>query len=480
MQRVANRVRVSAQLIDARTDTHVWAEHYDRPIDDVFVIQSQIAKAIAAQLQAKLSPEEKFAIEQPPTTNLIAYDRYLRAKKLFEDVYNTRLFENVRQTIRLLDQAVALDPTFLLAYCQRARAHAYLYFLGIDHTPARVALAKEARDTALRLGADRAEPHLAAAWVAYHCYRNYDTALAEVAIARRGLPNDAAVFEITAFIARRRGHWEQCTRNLERAVDLDPRSVFVPQSVAHNYQLVRRFSEAAAAWDRALAVAPGDPTSRVWRAQVDLESRADTQPAYEAIQEVVRKDPSAVDAIAEQWLYLALCRRDAAETASALASLPPEMITWNIGVPRSFFEGLAARAQNDATGAETAFTAARGEMEKVVREQPNYAQALCVLGMIDAALGRKEDALREGRRAVELLPLTKDAWTGAAVLTNLAITYAWAGEKDLAIKQLEEVVRIPGPVCYGQLRLHPFWDPLRGDPRFEKIVEEAKKPVAMK
>jgi tetratricopeptide (TPR) repeat protein len=137
---------------------------------------------------------------------------------------------------------------------------------------------------------------------------------------------------------------------------------------------------------------------------------------------------------------------------------------------RSFCAGLVARARNDATAAETEFTAARGEMEKIVREQPDYAQALCVLGMIDAALGRKEEALREGRRAVELLPVTKDAWTGAAVLTNLATTYAWAGEKDLAIKQLEELVRIPSPVSYGQLRLHPFWDPLRGDPRFEKIV----------
>jgi TolB-like protein len=471
VQRVANRVRVSAQLIDAKTDTHLWVESYDRPLDDVFAIQSEIAKAIAAQLQAKLSPAEKAAIEQPPTTNLVAYDRYLRAKKLEEDVYTGRLFENVRQTIRLLDQAVALDPTFLLAYCQLARAHAYLYFLGVDHTPARVALAKEARDAALRLGPNRPEAHLAAAWVAYHCYLDYETALTEVAIARRGLPNDAAVFEITPFIARRQGHWEQSTRNLERAVDLDPRNVFVLQSVAQNYQFMRRFFDMAAALDRALAIAPGDPTFRMWRAQVDLESRADTQPMHEVIQRIVTEDPNAVGVITEQWLDLALCRRDAAETASALASLSPEgMQRFNVPMPRSFCEGLAARAGNDATGAETAFTAARVETEKIVREQPDYAQALCVLGMTDAALGRKEDALREGRRAVELLPVTKDAYTGAAVLTNLAITYAWAGEKDLAIKQLEEVVRIPGPVSYGQLRLHPFWDPLRGDPRFEKIV----------
>ena len=480
VQRAANRVRVSAQLIDARTDTHLWVERYDRPLDDVFAIQADIAKAIAGQLQAKLSPTEKTVIEQPPTTNLIAYDFYLRAKKLQEDVYTARLFENVRQQIRLLDQAVAQDPTFMLAYCQLARAQVYLYFLGVDPSPARVALAKKARDAALHLAPDRAEPHLAAAWVAYQGYLDYETARSEVAIARRGLPNDASVFEITAFIARRQGQWEQCTKNLERAVELDPRGVFLLQSVAHTYQFQRRFSEAAAAFDRALEIAPGDPTFRLSRAEVDFESRADVQLMHEVIQSVITEDPNVANVIAEQWLDIALCRRDAVEMASALASLSPEgMQRTNVAVPRSFCEGLVARARGDSTAAAKAFTTARAETERIVREQPDYAKALCVLGMIDAALGHKEDALSEGRRAVELLPVTKDAWTGAQVLTNLAITYAWTGENDLAIKQLEELVRIPSPISYGQLRLHPFWDPLRGDPRFEKLVEEAKLPVAL-
>jgi len=470
VQRAANRVRVTAQLIDARTDTHLWVERYDRPLDDVFAIQSEIAKAIAGQLQAKLSPAEKAAIEQPPTTNLIAYDRYLRAQKL-RAVPTARVPGDMPEIIRLLDQAIAHDPTFLRAYCSLASAHAYVYHLGIDHTPARVALAKEALDIAFRLGPDRGETHLAAAWVAYHCYRDYETALTEGVIARRGLPNEASVFSLPAYIARRQGHWEECARNLERAAELDPRNVWLLNDVAQTYQMDRRFSEAKVAWDRVLGVAPDDPTMRVARTLLDLESRADTQPGYEAIQHIVTEDPSAVDAIAEQWLYVALCRRDATEMASAIASLPPEgIIPWNVRMPRSFFEGLVARVRNDADGAETAFTAARVEMEKIVREQPDYARALSVLGVIDAALGRKEDAAREGRRAVELLPVTKDALAGAAVLTNLAITYAWVGEKDLAIKQLDELVQIPSPACYGQLKLHPFWDPLRGDPRFEEIV----------
>jgi serine/threonine-protein kinase len=480
VQRAANRVRVSAQLIDARTDMHLWVNTYDRPLGDAFAIQSEIAKAIAAHLQAKLSPAEKAVIEQPPTTNLVAYSRFSRAKQLWA-LPTGRLPSDMREITRLLDQAVAYDPTFLLAYCELARAHATVYFWGIDRTPARVALAKAARDAALRLGPARAESHLAAAWVAYHCFLDYEAALSEVTIARRGLPNDASVFSLSAYIARRQGHWEQCTRNLQRAVELDPRNVWLLTDVAQTCELQRRFSEAAAAWDRTLIVVPSDPSTRVARALIDLKSRAETQPGHEVTQRLVTEDPSAVDMIAELWLDLALCRRDAAEMASALVSLAPEgVVRRDLRMPRSFFAGLVARVRNDASGAETAFLAARGEMEKIVRDQPDYAQALCTLGMIDAALGRKEDAIREGRRAVELLPVTKDAMAGAQLLTNLAITYAWAGENDLAIKQLEELVRIPSPVSYGQLRLHPFWDPLRGDPHFEKIVEEAKKPVALK
>jgi serine/threonine-protein kinase len=376
---------------------------------------------------------------------------------------------------------VAHDPTFLLAYCLLARAHDQLYFNCSDHSPARLALAKEALSTALRLGPDRGETHLTAAWISYHCYRDYETALAELAIAQRGLPNDASVFELTGYIARRRGQWEECISNSERACELDPRNVGLLQQTSQTYWNLRRFSNMAGALDRALAAAPGDANTRVARALVDLESRADTQAGYEAIQNIVAEDPSAVDAIADQWLYLAVCRRDTVEAARALASLSPEgIIPFNVRMSRYFCGGVAARAREDASAAETAFTAARVEMEKVVREQPNYAEALCVLGMTDAALGRKEEALREGRRAVELVPLTKDAMTGPELLRNLAIIYAWTGEKDLALQQLGEVVRIPGPISYGQLRLHPWWDPLRDDPRFEKLVEESKRPVALK
>jgi TolB-like protein/class 3 adenylate cyclase len=480
VQPAGNRVRVRAQLIDARTDRHLWGERYDRPLDDVFAIQSDIAKAIADQLQAKLSPAEKAAMERPPTANLIAYDRYLRAKNFFGSVtFETP--EDNRQVVRLLEQAITHDPEFLLAHCELARVHAYVYFNGIDHTPARLALAEEGISRAFRLDPDSGEAHLAAAWIAYHCYRDYDRALAEVAIAKRQLPNEPGVFQLPGFIARRQGRLELCTTSLERAAELDPRNLWLLQQTAQTYWLLRRFSDMERFLDRTLVVATADPATRVARALVNLESQADTEPAYLTVQRILTEDPSAVDAVSEQWFYIALCRRDPSETARALASLSQQgIVPFNVRVPRAFCEGLAARARNDLSAAETAFNAVRLEMQNLVREQPEYAEALCVLGMTDAALGHKEEALREGRHAVELLPIKKDAMAGAELLRNLAITYAWTGEKDLALKQLEELLPRYSPISYGQLRLHPWWDPLRDDPRFEKLVEEAKQPVALK
>jgi len=483
VQRAGNRVRVSAQLIDARSDTHLWAEHYHRPLDDVFAIQSEIAKAVADELQAKLSPAEKAAIEQKPTDDLAAYDRYIRAKALLTGTSNldARMGDNLSQAVRLLNQAIARDPNFLLAYCQLAWAHAKLHFSGFDHTAARLALANEALERAMLLGPDRGEAHLGAAWVYYQCYLDYDRARAEVDLARRTLPNEPLVFLLAGYIDRRQGRWKELISNFERALEIDPRNVYILESLTSAYENLRRFTEMGDVVDRTLAIIPADAMMRVVRAFLDLESRAETAPLRATINDVVTEDPNAGEAIADHWFHFALCERDAAEVTRALAFISPEGDTlYNVRMPRNVFEGIAARARGDAVTARTAFTAARAEIEKIVIEQPNYAQALCMLGVIDAGLGRKEEALTEGRRAVELLPLTRDALTGAELMTFLAIIYAWTGEKDLALKELTSLLEIPGHLSYGQLRLHPYWDPLRGDPRFDKIVEESKKPVALK
>ena len=464
VQRRGGRVRVSAQLIDARTDAHLWAEHYDRPLDDVFAIQSEVAQAIADQLNAKLSPAEKEAIKQRPTADLVAYDLYLRAEALGAATsFNARLKENLLEATRLLEQAIARDPTFFLAYCQLAEAHDLIYFFGSDHTPARLALANTAIQSALHLRPDSGEAHLALAQHFYRGYRDYEHALAELTLARRLLPNDSLVFELTGFITRRQGRWDESTMDLERALELDPRNLFFLQQLSFTYEFQRRYRDLAAVLDRALKLVPSDPETRVARALIDLAERADARPVHATIEAVVAEGPAAARSIADKWLYVALCERDNFGVSRALAVVPPEGISVgsNIWSPRAYFEAVAARA---------AFTAARAEVEKTTREQPDYAQGLTILGLIDAGLGRKDDAIREGRRAVELVPVSKDAIDGTDLILNLAVIYAWTGEKDLALKQLAEAAQLPSSLNYGWLRLHPDWDTLRNDPRFEKIV----------
>ena len=472
VQRDSNRVRVTAQLIDARTDAHLWAERYDRPLDDVFAIQSEIAKTIAEQLRAKISPGEKAAIEQPPTLNLEAYDLYNQAKALIAtSAFGTGFGDKLAEAARLLDEAIAKDPKFVLAYCDLALVHDFAYFSGFDHTPARLALAEKAVQSALRLRPDSGEAHLARAYHLYQGYLEYDKALAELAIASRTLPNDARVFEYTGYIIRRQGRQEEGLRSLERALELDPRNFATLQQIALSYEGLRRYPEMVAVLDRAAAIVPNDVDVKISRGQVHLDWQADPRPLHTTIDALLAEEPAGGLSFAESWLYLTLCERDFAAAERALAALGdhsfgPDAMHLN----RKFGEGLVARARGDAAAAQTAFAAARAQQEKTIVAQGEWAPALAVLALIDAALGRKEEALREGRRAVEILPVEKDALNGVRVREFLAMTYAWAGEKDLALEQLESVISYPATASYGQLRLHPYWDPLRGDPRFEKIV----------
>ena len=476
VQRAENKVRVNAQLINARTDAHEWAENYDRPVDDVFAIQSEIAKAIADQLQAKLSPNEKKAIEQPPTTDLAAFDLYSRAKSLlFTAGFSATADPDVLKAIELLDEAVKRDPSFFDAYCQLAWAHEYLYAIsGADHTPARLALAEAAVQAATRLRPDAAETHLARAQYLYNGLRDYAGALAELEIARRALPNDPRLFELTGYILRRRGQQEEGLRNLERAVELDPRNFFTLQQIALSYQNLRRYAESIAALDRALAIAPDNVETRANRDLYYICWKADTRPLHQTIDAILAQGPGAIASAADIWFFCALAERDRAAAERALVALGDN--PWGesaILLSRSFGEGLLARMTKDEARARTAFEAARAEQEKIVQAQPDYGPALCVLGLIDAALGRKELALDEGRRAIALMPLEKDVTNGSRVLQYFSITAAWAGDKELALQQLEAGLRAPAAsimLSYGALKLLPLWDPLRGDPRFERIV----------
>jgi TolB-like protein/Tfp pilus assembly protein PilF len=473
VHRSGEKLRVTVQLIDTRSDLTKWNETYERDVADVFAVESEIAQQVASQLQVSVSPNEKFAIEERATKDLAAYELYIRAKGLIATIsFNAQINKQLLRAVELLDQAIARDPKFFLAYCQLSAAHNYLYFFGLDHTPNRLAMAEGALKAIERLRPNAGETHLARANFFYRCYLDYDRARAELALAQHALPNNSEIFELTGYIDRRQGLWNESARSLQKALDLDPRNFFMLQQIATSYQEFRQFGAMAAALDRALALVPRDLDTRITRALVDLEWRADTQPLHKIIQTILAETPDAAGDLADQWLYLALCERDHAAAARALTFIPATGTAIDLNFPRTWCEGLAARARGDAATAQTAFTSARAELEQTVREQPDYGAPFCVLGLIDAGLGRKEDAIREGRRAVELLPITKDSIDGAELMKYLAVIYAWCGEKDLAIEQVAATLRIPSSLSYGNLKLHPFWDALRGDPRFEKIVAD--------
>lgn len=473
VRRAGEKLHVTGQLVDTRNNTSIWTETYDRELAGIFGIEHEIAQQIFSQLKIELLPKEKTILEERPTKDLTAYELYVRAKALIANIsFNAQINEQLLQAVRLLDQAIARDPDFFLAYCQLSAAHNYLYFFGLDHTPGRLALADSALKAIVRLRPDAGETHFARANFFYRCYLDYDRARTELALAQRALPNNSEIFELTGYIDRRQGLWNESARSLQKALDLDPRNFFMLQQIATSYQEFRQFGAMAAALDRALTLVPRDLDTRITRALVDLEWRADIQPLHKTIHAILNENPDAASDLADQWLYLALCERDAAEASRALSFISENGIATDLNFPRAWCEALAARARGDTAAAQTAFTAARAELEQTVREQPDYAAAFCVLGLIDAGLGRKEEAIREGRRAVELLPITKDSIDGAELMKYLAVIYAWCGEKDLAIDQITATLKIPSGLSYGNLKLHPNWDALRGDPRFEKIVAD--------
>ena len=470
VQREKNRVRVMAQLINIRSDAPLWAEHYDRDIADVFAIQSEIAENIVGQLRVKLSAGERAAIKQPPTTDLEAFDLFSRARGLYADTSNQiQAGKKLPEARRLLDQAVKRDPSFLAAWLLLARVHGDTYWQGLDHTQARLDLANAALQAAVRLRPEAGEVHLGLADYYYHGFRDYARARRELEIARKALPNNVEVLEYTGYIDRREGRWQEASSNLERALVLDPRNFLIMQQLALMYQMQHRYADEARTYDRALAVVPEDPFILISRALIAFDERADLKPFQETLARLVAKDPMLATDIDD--VDHALCERTPEAIARIIKNYAINGTNPNgVNYPRAYWEGFIARGQGDTKRAHAAFTAAREEVMKIAEEQPEFAPALSLLGMIDAGLGRNEEALREGRRACELLPIARDGVDGPSFAVNLAQIYAWTGNKDLAIEQITAVQRAPNYLTYGMLKLHPQWDDLRGDPRFEQIV----------
>jgi serine/threonine-protein kinase len=472
VQRAPNRVRVNAKLIDARTDAQIWAESYDRDVADLFVIQSDLAQAIVAQLQAKLSPRQKAEIEETPTKDLAAFDLYLEAREIL-DTY-TDLQDpgsSLLKAVRLLDEATERDPNFVLAYCYVSRAHNLLYFLDLDPTQKRNLLGKAAVNNALRLRPNSAEAHLAMADYYFRCDRNYERAREELAIARSGLPNSVPFLFLSGYINRRQGHWTEAEQDFAAAVKLDPRKPNAVNLLADTFVLERRFPEAKLVSDRALAAGMREPIALIRRAALDFGETGDPTTLRAALAAGPDTDVGGGET---SWrILIAMIDRNYSEARRILAASPRadfQDVDFSFYFPRAWYEGLIARAEGDKTTTIAAFKTARAILESRLKNKPDDPRTLAVLAQIDANLGKRDLALGEAQKAVALMPVSKDAYDGPLVLQGLAQVYTWSGDQDRAVDEVQTLIGMPGYTSYGYLKTDPAWEPLQTHPRFQQLL----------
>ncbi len=472
VQRARDRLRINATLIDARTDTHIWAETYDRTAADLFAIQSELAQSIVTQLKAKLSPQQKAEIEERPTQDLDAFELYLQAKAIIDSYINaTDVRAALLQALKSLDEAIHRDPNFVSAYCYAARANDLLFFFDLDPTPNRISLADAAVKAALRLRPDSAEAHFARADYYFRCLRDYDRALEELAIARPGLPNSTPFFILSGYINRRRNHFHEAERDFSTAFALDPRNPNAYNLLADTYMLERRLMETVHVYDNVLAAGETAPIVQFRRTASILYATGDAGP----VRDVLTKYPDMEFAGGQTpfRVWMAVLDHDyaAAEKFLANSRLKDfQDIDLSFYYPKSWYQAMIARAKGDTTRATAAFRECREILVQRLIVKPEHARTIAVLAQVDAGLGQKDLAIREAQHAIDLMPISKDIYDGALVLEGLAQVYTWSGERDHAIELVQKLVTMPGYINYGRLKLHPLWSPLRGDSRFEKIV----------
>jgi TolB-like protein/Flp pilus assembly protein TadD len=480
VRRSGNRVRVNAQLIDARNDAHVWGDSFDREITDLFALQSELAEKIANALRANLSASEKASLQIHPTADLDAYDLYLRARDLFRWSGAGDPRENGEKALKLLDQALARDPQFALAHALASRFHSELYWFGYERRRERVTKAQDEAEAALRIYPELGDGHLALAYCHYYGSHDYDRARKEIALARRATPNDAEVWDAAGAVDRREGRWEEGVVNFEKARQLDPRNTSVIWNLAETYACLRRYDEAERAFADGLLVNPHAHLFSLATAAVALRRNGDTNALRLALREIPR-DFNPGGAVTTVALRLNLMTGDYSEAARLLeTSNYDEFNDGGIGgpagmldgyaFPKEWYEALVARAQGDAERMQRQLASARRSVEEDRRQCSEDAKTRSMLGLIDAALGRKEEAVQEGQSAVDLLPISKDAYDGPLLATNLAVIYAQVGERDRAIEHLAKLVTLPNGPTPGTLRVEPEWTSLRDDPRFQKLL----------
>jgi TolB-like protein/Flp pilus assembly protein TadD len=481
VRREGNRVRVSAQLVDARSDNAVWADSYDRDLTDIFTIQSEVAQTIAGKLSAALSPAEKQRIEQKPTENMEAYDMYLKAK---EKIISAGIYANgdpekhKRDALTLLQQAVQEDPNFAKAYCLMAFVHDALY-LEFEPTAERRALGDEAVNNALRLQPDLPEVHLAYANHLYRGYRDYERARTHLNIAKRGLPNNAEAIYLEALMDRRQGEFNKSVQFFNEAIKLDPQNTQPIFDLAETLSYTRQFSAAEPVWNQLIDLRPDKAIVRAQKEACNTIQRTADDTSYRSLLDSLSTSMADDRTILSGRLNVAIDHRDWPQAKELLEKMKGGEDSFQFAfaarsVPIDCYSILIARLQGEETASNLTFTKARQLLSRKVESSPADAPShfllLSNLAVVDALLGRKEDAISEGKRAVEMVPISKDAIHGARVTMNLAVVYAWTDEPDPAFHLLDPLAETPYGLFLNDLKLSHYFDPLRTDPRYDKLL----------
>ena len=469
LRRTGNRIRLVVQLIDAVHDRHIWAQEYDRDLTDVFAIQSALAQEIAAQLKAKLSPDEATRINERPTTNNEAYNLYLQAHAMYtrpEETLNT-----LQRVEQLYEKATHLDPSFALAFARLAHIQSWIYYL-FDPRPERLAKATAAANEARRLQSNLPESHLATGYVAYYGNRDYAGALAEFEIARSSLPNDPGVFMAIASIQRRQGNWKESIENFEKAASLSPGDPNVIENLALTYEAVRDFAAAAKSFDRAIALVPNSFEAKSLRARVDMEWKGDLTLMRNLVASLP-PDFESLGTVALARFNLHFFERNFAEALAVLWQSPLENLLGQTStpLPKSFLAAQVYRLIPNPEKARAEYEYALGIAQHALQESPQDPARHALIGLIYAGLGRKEAAIREGGRAIELLPESKDALDGPVLVVSMARIYTIIGEAEKAIDLLHHSLETPAGLTVHEMRMDPTWDVLHKHPRFQELLK---------
>ncbi len=479
VQRQGGRVRLSAQLIDATHDRHVWADTYDRDLADVFSIQSEVADTIAGKLQAQFSGKEKAIIDQPPTHDFAAYELYLHAKDLMYNWDpNTAKWDTLHEAERLLDEATTRDPDFYAAWCLLTNIHGNLLFFNADPTPtARTALAERSLENARRLRPDAGETHLAAA--IYH-YNIHDPAHGrpELDVARQKLPNNWRVLFVTGTTGMIDGRWAESAAAMEKARTLNPRHLPTLDMLTIIYGALRRYEDAKRVAEDAIAAGINPDYFAMRHAIIVQNQTGDTTELHAVFRRLAGQGEPSERTLIVRW-DTALRDRDFDEAARVVAADPRKeyFVRTTIVMPRSTLTGNIAFMRGDLAAARKDYETVRPVFEEAIRRRPTDATSWMMLADLDARLGRKADALREGQQSVALLPISRDASEGPKLATSLSQDYSLVGEEDRGMTLLESLVKVPNAFDYGYLKTHPDFDAFRSDPRFEALLQAVRKPI---